>query len=220
MASSLAWSNNMPTAKDADNSTRLSNCAPASRNSSPERMQEFDHVVSRGLPRFRRLAMRWLRNSEDAEDAVQEAVLSAFQHIAQFDGRAQMSTWLTAILINTVRMQLRQRARRKTFSLEEASPNGEAMISERIADSRPSPEQHLERRELHQLVIKLTGRLPRSQRATLQLRVWDDLSIQKVASVQGLPVGTIKARLARSREKLRQRFLRPYAMTGAGVGQA
>jgi DNA-binding transcriptional MerR regulator len=49
---------------------------------------------------------------------------------------------------------------------------------------------NLERRELQQLVIKLTGRLPRSQRATLQLRVWGDLSIQELASVQGVPVGT------------------------------
>jgi RNA polymerase sigma-70 factor (ECF subfamily) len=54
------------------------------------------------------MAMRWLRNPEDAEDAVQDAMLSAFKHIARFDGRAQMLTWLTAIVINAVRSAVKQ----------------------------------------------------------------------------------------------------------------
>jgi RNA polymerase sigma-70 factor, ECF subfamily len=197
----------MHTAKDADNSTRTSNC-PISQKSSLDRKQEFEHVVSRGLPRFRRLALRWLRNVEDAEDVVQDALLSAFRHIAQFNGRAQMSTWLTAIVINAARMQLRRRARSKTFSFEEVSPSGEGTISQGIADSKPTQEKDLERRELCELVIKLTGRLPRSQRAALELRVWHNLSIQQVASVQKVAVGTIKARLSRGRAELKQRFLK------------
>src|SRR6266700_398708 len=85
---------------------------------SPERLQELDNVLSRALPRFRRIAMRWLGNHEDAEDAVQDALLSAFTHIADFDGRAQMSTWLTAIVINAVRMQIRRRPRAHMLSLD------------------------------------------------------------------------------------------------------
>ncbi len=75
---------------------------------SPERLRELDNILSRALPRFRRIAMRWLGNHEDAEDAVQDAMLSAFKHIADFEGRAQMSTWLTAVVINAVRMQIGQ----------------------------------------------------------------------------------------------------------------
>src|SRR5215470_20052335 len=71
---------------------------------SPERRREFENILSHALPRFRRMAMRALRNAEDAEDAVQDAMLSAFRHIAQFDGRSQMLTWLTAIVNNAVRM--------------------------------------------------------------------------------------------------------------------
>jgi RNA polymerase sigma factor (sigma-70 family) len=58
-----------------------------------ERRLEFEDLVTRLLPSFRRLAMRLLRNTEDAEDAVQDALLSAFKNIARFEGRAQMSTW-------------------------------------------------------------------------------------------------------------------------------
>jgi hypothetical protein len=59
----------------------------AARQASPELRMEFEKIVSHGLPRFRRVAMPWLRNPEDAEDAVQDATLSGFQHIAAFDGR-------------------------------------------------------------------------------------------------------------------------------------
>ena len=179
--------------------------SPATREVSLDRQSEFDSVVSQAWPRFRRIAMRWLRNSEDAEDAVQDAMLSAFRHIAQFDGRAQMSTWLTTIVINAVRMQLRRRARRPTLSLDE-SPAGDQWTGAELPNSGLSPEQSLERRELNDLVVDLTRRLPASQRITLRLRVWDELSIRKVASALGVPEGTVKARLARSRNELKRRF--------------
>src|SRR5260370_22394002 len=84
---------------------------------SPERLHELDNVLSRALPRFRRIAMRWLGNHEDAEDAVQDAMLSAFKHIADFEGRAQMSTWLTAGVINPGRIQIPRRPRKPIPSL-------------------------------------------------------------------------------------------------------
>ena len=58
--------------------------------------------MSNELPRFRRIAMCWLRNPEDAGDAVQDAMLSAHEHIGGFSGRARLSTWITAIVINAV----------------------------------------------------------------------------------------------------------------------
>lgn len=213
-----AWTNNMQTQNDADNSMRTSH-GLISQKYSLDREQEFDHVVSSGLPRFRRLAFRWLRNAEEAEDVVQDALLSAFSHIAQFDGRAQMSTWLTAILINAVRMHLRRRARSRTFSFEDASPSGELTIPQWMVDAKPTQEKNLERRELRELVLRVTGRLPRSQRAALELRVWHDLSIQQVASVQGVAVGTVKARLSRGRTELRRRFLKALSNKRAAVGR-
>ena len=186
----------------------LTTGSQATRKASVERLREFDSVVAQAWPRFRRIAMRLLRNSEDAEDAVQDAMLSAFSHIAQFEGRAQMSTWLTSIVINAVRMQLRRRARRPTPSLDESPAGDQWTAAELLPSSTPSPEQSLERRELNGLLVKLTRNLPASQRITLRLRVWDDLAIQKVASVLEVPVGTVKARLARGRTELRQRFHR------------
>jgi RNA polymerase sigma-70 factor, ECF subfamily len=172
----------------------------------PERRREFDNILSHALPRFRRIAMRWLRNPEDAEDAVQDAMLSAFTHIARFDGRAKMSTWVMAIVINAIRMQIRRRPRRQMLSLDQRVAQGQWTISEILADPRPSPEQTLEQRELRAIVIKLTGSLRPAQRAALQLRLRDDLSIQKAAQTLGVPEGTVKAQLARGRARLMQRF--------------
>src|SRR5258707_4189966 len=133
-----------------------------SGEASPDRRLEFEDVLSRNLLGFKRVAMRWLRNPEDAEDAVQDAMLSAFKHIARFQGRAKMSTWLMAILINAVRMQLRRRLRHPLLPLDQPTQDGRHTISDLVADQRPTPDEILAECELRKLVIKLTGSLPPS----------------------------------------------------------
>ena len=76
-------------------------------------------VIVRHLARFRRIALRLLGNIADAEDAVQDAFLSAFTHLDQFRGQAKMSTWLTAIVINVARMKLRRRSPQAQIPLDE-----------------------------------------------------------------------------------------------------
>jgi RNA polymerase sigma-70 factor, ECF subfamily len=172
-----------------------------------ERRKEFEDVLSRNLPGFQRVAMRRLRNPEDAEDAVQDAMLSAFKHITRFEGRAQMSTWVTAIVINAVRAQLRRRLRQTFLSLDQPAQDGQLTIGDLVADQRPTPEQTLAEYERLKLVVKLTRSLPPSQRMAMQLRQRDDgLSIKKAAEVLGVPVGTLKAQLARGRVTLRQQL--------------
>src|SRR5258706_3774233 len=178
-----------------------------SGETSPDRHLEFEDVLSNYLPRFQRVAMRWLRNPEDAEDAVQDAMLSAFKHIARFEGRARMSTWVMAILINAVRAQLRRRLRHTILPLDQPTQDGKQTIADLVADQRPTPEQTLAECERLKLVVKLTRSLPPSQRMAMQLRQRDDgLSIREAAEVLGVPVGTLKAQLARGRVTLRQQL--------------
>jgi RNA polymerase sigma-70 factor (ECF subfamily) len=146
-----------------------------------------------------------LRNREDAEDAVQDAMLSAHRHIERFDGRSQMSTWITSIVINAVRMQIRRRSRRPTLSLDEGTQDSNRKVDEWPLDPRPTPEQSLLQRDLQLLVFDLIAHLPPVQREALRLRQ-QDLSIKQVAETFGIPVGTVKARLARARSELSRRF--------------
>jgi RNA polymerase sigma-70 factor, ECF subfamily len=174
---------------------------------SPERRLEFEDVLSRNLPRFQRVAMHWLRNPEDAEDVVQDAMLSAFKHIACFEARAKMSTRLMAILVNAARAHLRRRLRHTILPLDQPALDDQHTIADLVTDQRPTPEQTLEECDLLKLVIKLTGSLPPSQRVAMQLRQRnDDLFMKEAARVLAVPVGTLKTQLARGRVTLRQQL--------------
>ena len=81
--------------------------------------QEMQDVLARSMPSFYRRAYRYLGNAADAEDAVQDALLSACRHLGQFKGQSQMSTWLTTIVINSALTQLRRRPRQIHTSLDE-----------------------------------------------------------------------------------------------------
>jgi RNA polymerase sigma-70 factor, ECF subfamily len=195
-----------PEDRDLLSSPTAGDARKASGEVSPERRREFENILSHGLPRLRRLALRWLRNPEDAEDAVQDALLSAFKNISRFEERAQMSTWLMTIVINAVRMRLRRRPRHQIVSLHEDANDSQWTPAEWLVDPRPTPEQSYEQYELREIVTRLICTLPPSQRAALRLRRRDDFSIRNAAQTLGVPIGTVKARLARGRAKLIERF--------------
>src|SRR5258708_26502169 len=117
-----------------------------------EHAQELDNVVSRYLPMFYKRAFQFLGNATDAEDAVQDALLSAYKHLGQFRGQAQLSTWLTSIVTNAARMQLRRRRRRYPSLAEEQGEDG-LTLSERLPDSRPGPEQVCSAAELRDRLV-------------------------------------------------------------------
>jgi RNA polymerase sigma-70 factor, ECF subfamily len=169
------------------------------------RTREMNDVLSRYLPLFYRRAYRHLGNAADAEDAVQDALLSAYKHLDQFKGQSQMSTWLTAIVTNCARMQLRRRPRQTHLPLDE--PFGEEQeysLSERLADRGPSPEDECRKSELHMRLAQFAVQLSPPLRKAFQLRDLDGLSTSEVAHILGVPAGTVKAQLARARAKLRQ----------------
>jgi RNA polymerase sigma-70 factor, ECF subfamily len=165
-----------------------------------ERAQELDSVVSRYLPMFYKRAFRFLGNATDAEDAVQDALLSAYKHLGQFRGQAQLSTWLTTIVTNAARMQLRRRG--SYVSLDEEQGEDGLTFSERLADSKPSPEEACSAAEVRDRVVEGAKQLSPRLRKAFQLRDIDGLTTQEAALILGVPPGTVKAQLARARAKL------------------
>jgi RNA polymerase sigma-70 factor (ECF subfamily) len=178
-------------------------------------IREMQDVLSHYLPRFYRSAYRQLGNAADAEDAVQEALLAAYKHLDQFKGQAQMSTWLTSVVTNCARMQLRRRPRKPHVSLDEPSgEDQEFCLSDRLADSGPNPEDECRNSELRRRLLQSVMQLSPSLRRTFELRDLDGCSVREAAHTLGLAQGTVKAQLSRARAKLTQvmrRALRPGA---------
>jgi RNA polymerase sigma-70 factor (ECF subfamily) len=175
-------------------------------NSNRENLDdEVKQAFSRRRESFFRSAYRFLGNTADAEDAVQEALLSACKHIDQFRGDAQVSTWLTAIVCNSARMQLRWRARHIHVSLDEpVSEQEEYSMAELLADCRPSPEDECRTSELRARLKVLVTQLSPSLRQTFELRDLQGLSTKETAQILGVANGTVKAQLARARAKLKR----------------
>jgi RNA polymerase sigma-70 factor (ECF subfamily) len=167
------------------------------------KVQELTDVVARHSPRFRRIALAHLSNIADAEDAVQDALLSALTHVHQFRGQAKMSTWLTTIVINSARMKLRRRLASVQLALDETGGQDLA-LEDILSDTRPDPEQAYREREIARTLAHATSRLSPTLRTTFQLRDVDGLSIREAADLLGVPTGTVKARLARARVRLRE----------------
>lgn len=164
---------------------------------------ELQDVFSPYMPLLYRTAYRYLSNEADAEDAVQDALLSAYKHMDQFRGQSQMSTWLVAIVSNCARMQLRRRSRQILVSLNEQFGGEQPdTLAERLVDCAPSPEQEYRRAELHERLMQFAEELSIPLRRAFQLRDLDDLTTREAAQILGVSDGTLKAQLARARAKL------------------
>jgi RNA polymerase sigma-70 factor (ECF subfamily) len=171
--------------------------------------RDLQDVLSRCMPSFYRRAYRYLGNAADAEDAVQDALLSAYKHLDQFKGQAQLSTWLTAIVTNCARMQLRRRPRQTHLSLDERfGEEQEHSLSELLADRGPSPEDKCRESELHGHLMQFVAELSPSLRRVFELRDLDELTTSEASRTLGLTDGTVKGELSRARVKLRRRMRR------------
>jgi len=169
----------------------------------PSKVQELTDVITHHSARFRRIALGHLSNVGDAEDAVQDALLSALTHVHQFRGQAKMSTWLTTIVINSARMKLRRRLTPVQLALDETDGQQD-LLEDIVSDTRPGPEEAYREREIAETLAHATSRLSPTLRTTFQLRHVDGLSIRETADLLGVPSGTVKARLARARVRLRE----------------
>jgi RNA polymerase sigma-70 factor, ECF subfamily len=161
-----------------------------------ERVQELDNVVSRYRPMFYKRAFHFLRNATGAEDAVQDALLSAYKHLGRFSGQAKLSTWLTTIVINVARMQSRRRGGH--LSLDQEHGQDGLIFSEQLPDSRPSPEEVCSAVEARDRLVEGVRQLSPKLRRAFQLRDIDGLTTKEAAHVLDVPQGIVKAQLARA----------------------
>ncbi|MGA2511079.1 MAG: sigma-70 family RNA polymerase sigma factor [Candidatus Acidiferrales bacterium] len=163
----------------------------------------FETLVGRYERKIFRLTQNITQNREDAEDAMQEAFLKAYEHLGDFEGNSRFYTWLVRIAVNQALMKLRKR-RPNVVSLDEELDTGEDMLPREVEDWGPSPEQRYQQTELSGILNKVIGQLDPSFRIVFQLRDIEELSTEETAQALGLSVPAVKSRLLRARLKLRQ----------------
>jgi RNA polymerase sigma-70 factor (ECF subfamily) len=180
--------------------------------------QQLEQILASGPPSLYRRAYRILGNAADAKDAVQDALLAAYTHLHQFRGQAQISTWLTTIVLNCAQLQLRRRPRHVHVSLDESAGDLQTLsVSERIPDYRPNPEDEYRESELSTRLSHLHSQFSPTLPKTFLLRDVDGLSIRETARILGVPTGTVKAQFARVSQKT-QRIDAAYPQ--AAISQA
>lgn len=166
----------------------------------------FAELVRAQGPRMLAVARRLLRSDDDAADAVQEAFISAFRAIGNFEGGARLSTWLHRIVVNSSLMRLRTRTRRSEVSIDELLPkfveDGQHIDEPREWRS-PEPLDAIERRETRLLVRGLIDQLPGDYRTVLLLRDIEGLDTKETADLLGVTPNAAKIRLHRARLALR-----------------
>jgi RNA polymerase sigma-70 factor (ECF subfamily) len=175
----------------------------------------FDACVRTYGGRLLVVARRILGNQEDADDAVQDAFLSAFKGIGQFQGQAQLGTWLHRIVVNAALGRLRSRERRPEQSLEPLLPHfgeGEHQIDPPVP-WKATPETTLQNQETRALVQRCIGQLPETYRIALLLRDIEGIATEETAEILGTSTAVVKTRLHRARQALRS-LLDPHFRRG------
>jgi RNA polymerase sigma-70 factor, ECF subfamily len=154
--------------------------------------------------RFVAAAQSILRNREDAEDAVQEAFLSAYRHLHSFEGRSALRTWLTRIVLNAAFMIQRKRKRNLStiHPLPENNNSREVNWTENIPASDPDPEIVHAEREALQLIDGIVGKMKPALRQALTMTYFDELSGAEASALLGVSAGTFKARLFRAKQQV------------------
>lgn len=170
-------------------------------------------------------ALRVLGNTEDAEDALQDGLLSAYRNLKRFEGRSQFSTWLTRIVINAALMRRRSAKARPAVSLDEPPREDELPASERFADDGLTPEQVFANTEIREMLSENLDQLSPLLRTAFVLREVQGYSTGEAAKKLGVTENTLKARLWRARHQLAERLGRRLRrmrddITGGGMGDA
>lgn len=166
-----------------------------------ERMRRFRDAALPHLDAVYTLARYLMRNTDDADDAVQECYLRALRHFDSYRGPA-MKPWLLEILRNVCNAEFTRRSRRQVRT-DYAQDESMAETMPMWHEPQTSPEKMMVRQQDAATIRRLVEELPEPFREAIVLREMNDLSYKEIAEVAGVPVGTVMSRLARARAMLR-----------------
>ncbi|MFC6359204.1 RNA polymerase sigma factor SigM [Luteococcus peritonei] len=158
--------------------------------------EAFALIFQRHRDRLWAVALRTLKDPEEAADALQEAMISAFRRAEGFRGEAQVTTWLHRIVVNACLDRIRRNAVRRTEPLPEQGEADPALAG------AGGQEDRLEREQLRLGVIEALAQINADQRAAIVLVDMEGYSVEEAATMLGCAPGTVKSRCSRGRARL------------------
>ncbi len=159
----------------------------------------FEALVSPHETMLWRVCWRMTGNDGDAADALQETMIKAWRSLSQFEGRSSMGTWLYSIAVRCCQDLLRKRAARPSSSLDAMREEGYDPPAKAAG-----PSQALEEKDRRRQVREALDMLPEEQRVPLVLFAVEGRRYEEIAAMTGIPLGTVKSRVNRGRERLRE----------------
>jgi RNA polymerase sigma-70 factor (ECF subfamily) len=163
----------------------------------------FATIVERFQRKIYRVAFAIVRNETDADTIAQDTFIQAYTHLAKFEGRAELETWLTRIAINRSRDSLRRRRFVSLFTRSnDDGESREIMLVEPI-DERPDAERQLMSSQLRVAIERAVESLSAQQKIIFRLRHYENMALEEIAEVLGLRSGTVRAHLFRAIHKVR-----------------
>jgi RNA polymerase sigma-70 factor (ECF subfamily) len=167
-------------------------------------LRQFALLVDRYKDRALTLALRLVRNREEAEELVQDAFVRAYRNLRSFRGDSAFRTWFYRILYNVCMTSVRRRAKREPILYLDGQPE----MYESVPDTGMTTAlDQLEEKEIAGILSDELGKLPDKYRTALTLFYTEEMSYEEVGEIAGLPVGTVKSHLFRARTLLREKLV-------------
>jgi RNA polymerase sigma-70 factor (ECF subfamily) len=169
--------------------------------------EAFDELVRRHQQRAFNVAFQVLRDREDATEVAQDAFVRIYRSVNNFRGECEFTTWLHQIVVNLARNKHRwwkRHGRQSTVSLDAPVDMGDGEAPMQMAASGDAPDVETVKAEFVELLSRRMEELPRKLREVLVLRNVENLSYEEIATVLDCSIGTVKSRIARAREALRE----------------
>jgi RNA polymerase sigma-70 factor (ECF subfamily) len=181
----------------------------------------FEALMRRHNGRLFRVARAILKDDAEAEDALQDAYLDAYRHIADFRGSAQVGTWLTRIVVNQALMRLRRQKSRIVLSFEdwqgEMRADGRSDIADMADHGGESPASATLRLEIRRMLERKIDELPLAFRTVFVMREVEDMTVEETAAALSIPSATVRTRLFRARALLREALAQEMDSAADGV---
>ena len=166
--------------------------------------QAFDRLCANVSPRIFRTLFRITKNHEDAEDALQEALMKAFMNLSRFDGRSSFSTWLTRIALNAAFMRLRHMRHSREVAMDGVDVQSQERTVWEFKDHAPTPEEAYVSAERARILRQTLNQLRPRIRAALEIRQLQECSLKETAKQLGITVAAAKGRLFQAKMALRK----------------